>query len=162
MSQKNIHTQQLNQTPFSQFKPLFSALCAPEIHSLCGMYRAEFTGPAWLRKSAGPSLALAGMGGWCGKEFYADGTAVNLVSHGRQMHRVFPMRLVTLASLVDGKPGMTVQYIQGCPFPWPYIIDELRRLDENCLLGLTIINVGILRKLAFPFLLQVQEHAYGL
>lgn len=58
---------------------------------------------------------------------------------------------------MDVKPGLTVQYAPECPFPWPFVIDELRCLDENCLLGLTIINLGLLRSLAFPFLLFPQE-----
>ena len=157
----NIHSQKLNQQPLQAFKPIFSSLSSPDRNSLVGVYRAEFTGPAWLRKSAGPSLSLAGMGGWWGKEFSGGTTAVNLVYRGGQLRRIFSMQLVNIPSQVDGKPGLTLQYARNNPFPWPFVIDELRRLDETCLLGLTIINLGFLRKLAFPFLLQSQGESDG-
>jgi hypothetical protein len=67
-----------------------------------------------------------------------------------------------MPSLVDGKPGVTVQYPKDSPFPWPLVVDELRRLDDTTLLGLTIVNAGFLRKLAFPFLLYYQEQSHGL
>jgi hypothetical protein len=158
----NLQTQRLNQQPLSAFKSIFTSLSPPEIYTLNGVYRAEFTGPIWLRKAAGPSLALAGLGGWWGKIFQEDGTGFNLVYRRDQLQRTFPIELVTIPSLVDGKPGLTVHYTKDNPFPWPFIIDELRRLNETCLLGLTIVNIGFLRKLAFPFLLHFQDQSYGL
>jgi len=158
----NNHSQKLNRQPLQAFKSIFTSLSSPEIDSLVGVYRAEFTGPAWLRKSAGPSLSLAGLGGWWGKEFCGGATAVNLVYRGGQLKRIFSMQLVNISSQVDGKTGLTLQYARTNPFPWPFVIDELRRLDETCLLGMTIVNFGLLRKLAFPFLLQFQGEGYGL
>ena len=102
-------------------------------------------------------MTLAGLGGWWGKIFAGDGTAHNLVLRQGKLYRRFPIRMLTIPSLVDGKPGLTVQYTTECPFPWPHVIDELRCLDETCLLGLTIINLGFLRRLAFPFLLFPEE-----
>jgi hypothetical protein len=139
--------------PFSYFKPLFCSLPPPAIQSVQGVYRGQFTGPAWLRMSAAPSLSLAGLGGWWGKILPGDGTGHNLVLRQGKLYCLFTIRLVIIPSLVDGQPGLTVQYTPQCPFPWPYVIDELRLLDEQTLLGLTIINLGFLRRLAFPFLL---------
>jgi hypothetical protein len=143
--------------PLSQFKPLFRSLTLPTIESLKGVYRGQFTGPAWLRLSAPPSLTLAGLGGWWGKVFPGNGTGHNLVFRQGRLQSLFPIRLAIIRSLVDGQPSMGVQYTAECPFPWPHVIDELRCLDESCLLGLTIINMGILRRLAFPFLLFPEE-----
>jgi len=143
--------------PLSYFKPFFTTLSAPDLHALKGVYRGQFTGSAWLRLSAPSSLALAGLGGWWGKIFPGDGTGHNLVIHQGKLIRKFPIRLAVIPSLVDGKPGLTVQYTPECPFPWPHVIDELRCLDETTLLGLTIINQGFLRRLAFPFLLFPEE-----
>jgi hypothetical protein len=143
--------------PFPYFKPLFCSLPPPAIQSVQGVYSGQFTGPAWLRFSAAPSLALAGLGGWWGKVLAGDGTGHNLVLHQGKLYRRFPIRLVSIPSQVDGRPGLTVQYTPECPFPWPHVIDELRRLDEKTLLGLTIINLGFLRRLAFPFLLFPEE-----
>lgn len=145
--------------PLSYFKPLFATLSPPAVPTLKGVYRGQFTGPAWLRASAPSSLALAGLSGWWGKIFPGDGTGHNLVLRQGKIQRRFPIRLVALLSLVDSQPGLTVQYTSGCPFPWPHVIDELRCLDETCLLGLTIINLGFLRRLAFPFLLFPEDFA---
>jgi hypothetical protein len=162
MMQTNPHAQSLNRQPLGAFKSIFASLSPPEMHSLQGVYQAEFTGPLWLRKTAGPCLVLAGMGGWWGKEFLQDGTGVNLVYQGGRLRPHFPIRLAAMPSLVDGKPGVTVQYAKDSPFPWPMVVDELRSLDETNLLGLTIVNAGFLRKLAFPFLLHHQEQSHGL
>jgi hypothetical protein len=143
--------------PFSSFKPFFTTLTPPTVSSLKGVYRGQFTGPAWLCFSAAPSLALAGLGGWWGKIFAGDGTGHNLVLRQGKLQPRFPIQLATIPSLVDGKPGLTVQYTPECPFPWPHVVDELRCLDETYLLGLTIINLGLLRRLAFPFLLFPEE-----
>lgn len=156
MKSANPHAQSLNQQPLGAFKSIFASLSPPEMHSLQGVYQGEFTGPLWLRKTAGPSLLLAGMGGWWGKEFQPDGTGVNLVYRGGQLRPHFAIHLAAMPSLVDGKLGVTVQYPKDNPFPWPLVVDELRSLDETNLLGLTIVNVGLLRKLAFPFLLHHQ------
>jgi len=153
MNPPNPHSQLYNQKPLSVFKTLFSGLPIPEIQSLRGVYKGEFTGPGWLRIAAGPSLALAGMGGWCGKDLQADRTGINLILRKGQYIRRFPMRIVNLPSLIDGEVGVTVTYTHDCPFPWPYIIDELRQIDTSTLLGMTIVNVKLLNNLAFPFLL---------
>jgi hypothetical protein len=138
---------------FASFKPLFATLSSPELHSLQGRYRGQFTGPVWLRFSAPSTLVLAGLGGWWGKTFPGDGTGYNLVLRQGRLQQLFPIRLAILPSLLDGKPCLAVQYTAECPFPWPHVIDELRCLDETSLLGLTIINLEFLRRLAFPFLL---------
>ena len=147
----------LTRKPLSYFKPLFATLSPPAVPSLKGVYRGRFTGPAWLRASAPSSLALAGLSGWWGKIFPGDGTGHNLVLRQGKLQLRFPIRLAALPSLVDSQPGLTVQYTAECPFPWPHVIDELRCLDETCLLGLTIINLGFLRRLAFPFLLFPED-----
>jgi hypothetical protein len=147
-------TLDLQRQSLASFKNLFASLQPPEIQSLTGVYRAEFTGPAWLRFSAPGALLLGGLGGWWGKEFNAEGAGVNLVVQGGQLVRRTPMRLVAAVSLIDGCPGLSIHYADGCPFPWPYVIDELRRLDETRLLGMTIVALAWLRKWAFPFLLS--------
>ena len=72
------------------------------------------------------------------------------------------MKLVKAKSFIDNKEGLTLHYQPGNPFPWMYIVDELRRIDETTLLGMTLANLNGLRRLAFPFTLRFQEHGYGL
>lgn len=151
-----------NSLSLKQFKNLFTSLPVPEAASIRGVYRAFFVGPNWLRGAAGPTLVLSGLGGWWGKEFHPDGTAVNIVFRAGNFSTRFPMNLVSSKSFIDGKEGLALHYEAGNPFPWMYIVDELRRIDEATLLGMTLANLNGLRRLAFPFILQFQEGGYGL
>jgi len=151
-----------NTLSLKQFRNLFISLPVPEVVSIHGVYRAAFVGPGWLRASSGPALVASGLGGWWGKEFSADGTAFNIVLRAGKFSTRFPMKLVQTRSFIDEKEGLALHYQPGNPFPWMYIIDELRRIDERTLLGMTLANVNGLRKLAFPFTLKFQEGGYGL
>jgi hypothetical protein len=64
------------------------------------------------------------------------------------------MTIARVPSLIDGMPGITLGYPKGSPFPWPWIVDEVRRLDEQTLLCMTLVKSRGLRKLAFPFILH--------
>jgi hypothetical protein len=151
-----------NSLSLKQFRDLFASLPVPELASIRGVYRAVFVGPGWLRASAGPALALSGLGGWWGKEFSPYGTAVNIVLRAGKFSTRFPMKLIKAKSFIDGKDGLAVHYQAGNPFPWMFIVDELRRMDDSTLLGMTLANVNGLRRLAFPFTLQFQAGGYGL
>ena len=151
----------LNQKPLKAFKPLFATLAPPEIGMLTGVYEAAFTGPGWLRLSAGPSLALSGLGGWWGKDF-TDGGGINLVLRSGRLQPIFPFRTVLASSAIDGKPAVIVRYTADCPFPWQYIFDEVREIEAGRLLGMTLIDVAGLRRMAFPFLLERRPGSHGL
>lgn len=151
-----------NSLSLKQFRDLFISLPAPAADSLRGVYRTAFVGPAWLRASAAPSLSLTRLGGWWGKEFSADGAAINIILRAGKFSTRFPMKLVTAKSFIDDKDGLALHYPAGNPFPWTHVVDELRRINETTLLGMTIANVRGLRGLAFPFILQFQERGYGL
>jgi len=148
---------ELNQYPIRRFRDLFTSLSIPTPASIYGKYRAEFVGPAWLRMSARPALQITGLGGWWGKEFYDDGTAINIVLRAGQFSMRFPMKFVSAKSFIDGRDGLALHYQPGNPFPWPFVVDEIRRMDESTLLGMTIANVSGLRGMAFPFILQKQD-----
>jgi hypothetical protein len=151
-----------NSLSLKQFRELFKSLRVPEPDSLRGVYRAAFVGPGWLRACAGPALALSGLGGWWGKEFSPDGAAINIVLRAGKFSTRFPMKLVQAKSFLDGQDGLALHYQAGNPFPWTHIVDELRRIDEMTFLGMTLADASGLRGLAFPFILQFQEHGYGL
>lgn len=146
--------EELNHMSLKQFRDLFVSLIIPDPNEIHGKYQAAFVGPAWLRTSAAPALALTGLGGWWGKEFFNDGTAINIIFHAGNFSTRFKMRFVQDKSLIDKKDGLALHYQKGNPFPWMHIVDEIRRVDETTLLGMTIANVTGLRGLAFPFILQ--------
>lgn len=141
-----------HRTHLADFPALFAALPAPE--ALVGTFRAEFTGPWWLRTVAGPGLWPLGLGGWWGKQFAADGSGMNLVRRGGRLQAIFPVHLIYTHSLLDGQSCLAVRYLPECPFPWPYVVDELRWLDTATLLGMTLVDAGPLRRLPLPFLLH--------
>ena len=146
--------EEFNRMSLKQFKDLFISLSIPNPNNIRGKYRASFVGPTWLRTSAAPALSISGLGGWWGKEFFDDGTAINIIFHAGNFSTRFKMKFVNARSFIDDKDGLALHYQKGNPFPWMYVVDEIRRVDESTLLGMTIANVNGLRGMAFPFILQ--------
>lgn len=159
---ENIQTRQLNRQTLGSFQPLFKTLATPEPAALAGIYQGEFVGPAWLRKSAPLSLALGGLSGWWGKAFDGQGHGDNILRRRGSFMRVLPMVVRLAPSRLDGKEGITISYPAGSPFPWPWIVDEVRRLDPTTLLGMTLATLDRAPKVAFPFLLHYREKINGL
>ncbi len=151
--------EKLNKLSLKSFGDLFASAA---IYNLQGTYRAAFVGPGWLRAAAKPAVAAGGLGHWWGKHIQADGQATNLVWREGVLETRFAMRLIRTHSVLDGKPALALIYGAENHFPWPYVVDELRALDPLTFLGMTHINAGALRKLAFPFLLQYEERVDGL
>ncbi len=150
--------EQLNRLSLFEFPEYFSSLNVPNPESLHGLYKGYFVGPPWLRKMAVPLLAITGMGDWRGKSIDPGGKIINLVSTKRGLERKLPMKLIEQDSLIDGKPGLALSYEASNPFPWPRIIDELRSIQPNLLLGMTITQVGPLQRLPLPFVLQSRKN----
>lgn len=149
-------TTRFNQFSLSSIRRLFLTLDPPEPAALQGLYRGLFVGPGWLRASWGPLLAMTGLGGWWGKYFDSNG-AINLVIRNREYRRIFPMNFVQQPSYLDGHLGWSLHYRKDNPFPWPIIVDELRRIDATTLLGMSLVDLGVLRRQAFPFILHQRE-----
>ncbi|MCX6078327.1 MAG: hypothetical protein NTW32_02230 [Chloroflexi bacterium] len=143
-----------NLLSLKQFRSLFASLAIPLPDTILGTYHAAFVGPTWLRTAAAPALSVSGLGGWWGKEFLTDGSATNIVLRAGVFSSLFQMRLIETRSFIDQKHGLALHYQPESPFPWMFVVDELRRLDETSLLGMTIANLQGLRGLAFPFILQ--------
>jgi hypothetical protein len=147
----------LNRLAIFDFPEYFSTLRVPNPASLRGFYKGYFVGPTWLRKLAKPLLTITGMGDWRGKFFDHERNIINLVASKGNLERKLPMKLVEQESLIDGKPGIVLSYAANNPFPWPWVIDEMRDIQEDLVLGMTIIQRGPLTRLPLPFLLQPCE-----
>jgi hypothetical protein len=160
--QNGLTAQKLNKALLKSIQEIYSKAPAPTLGALSGIYQAEFTGPSWLQNLAPASLRLVHFANWWGKRFLSAQHGVNLFYDHRGLREDFPFTVNSMPSLVDGKAGLTVQYEQSVPFPWPYVIDELRFIEQNCLLGITVVNIGMLSKLSFPFLLHFWENHNGL
>jgi hypothetical protein len=154
--------QELNHYKLRQFPALYTTLALPDIPSLVGPFRGIFIGPGWLRVVAPPGLVVSGLGGWWGKYFQGDGSAINLVRRKGVLEKRLPMSLIQAPSMIDGKPGLGLHYVSENPFPWPYFVDEIRQLDADTLLGMMCAKPRLLGGLALPFLLIHQEKVDGL
>jgi len=157
----SVQAQELNQQSLATFRSLFASLPAPTATSLTGTHRSEFVGPWWLRRVAGPGLVPLGLGGWWGKQFDAHGDGQNIVRRRGQLSTIMPVKLVEMKSLIDGRMGLAVSYPPGSRLPWPWVVDELRRIDESCLLGMALVKKHPLCHMALPFLLHARETPDG-
>ena len=135
---------------------LFRGLPAPELSEWEGEFRGEVVGPIWIRLNEGGANVTTGVRGWIGKEFYASKTGSNLVKRGGKIQRVAPLKIGTVKSYVDGKNSPAIIY-PDASFPVNKVRDEIRVLDENCLLCLIKYDVPILRHFLFPFLLHRKD-----
>jgi hypothetical protein len=147
-------TAELDKLPMGDFSRLYGELVAGDTAVPKGVYKGTYVGPAWLKALAPHSMVVSGLGGWWGKDFFPGGKTYNLVQRDEEIRRVIPMQLAVINSRLDGAPALALIYDKQNPFPWPYIVDELRSLDEAALLGMMYLNVNALPKIAFPFLLQ--------
>lgn len=141
-------------TAIGSLRQQFCSLAPPALDRLTGAYRAEFIGPAWLRALAPPALALGGLAGWWGKTFDGQGGATNIVVRGGIQSAVLPMVVLEAPSRIDARPSLTLHYPAGSPFPWQWVIDEMRKLDDTTLLCVSMARPRPLVWLAFPFLLH--------
>ncbi len=137
----------------AKLKALFSTLQAPAADMCSGFYRAEFIGPWWLRVTGRPSVAMSGLPGWQGKQFLSATTATNVLLKKGQTRHALLMRCVGDVSQVDGKQGLALHYGADAPLPWRWVRDEMRAVDAQHILGMTVINLPLLNRLSFPFLL---------
>jgi hypothetical protein len=136
----------------------FRAAPEPTLADLVGEHAAEFIGPGWLRAVAPTGLRILGMPGWCGKRFEPDSgdgvlDGVNLLRSGERLIDSIPIKAAVGLSRMDGRPVLAVTYPADARFPWPHVVDELRPLGSDVLLGMTI-GIPRFRAVAIPFLLR--------
>ncbi len=143
---------------WSQYRVVFARLASPVTLPRDGDFAAEFVGPAWLRWTAGPSLRLTALAGWCGKRF-ESAQAVNLVRDVRvgALRAALPMQPLLASSTIDGRGVARLQYPREAGVPWRWAVDELRPLGDGGWLGMMHLELPLLRRLHFPFLLTPTE-----
>lgn len=135
-------------------KKLYSSLPVPDAKIRHGFFRASFIGPFWMRLSGKPTLELTGLPGWQGKRFITDGTATNVLLRKGERVDALNMTVQDVTSYVDGSAGVALRYGADAPAPWRWVRDELRAIDDNTLLGITFVDVPVLRHFPMPFLLE--------
>ena len=154
---RKVQTEELNNQSLASFRILYQSLPSPSADSLAGTHKSEFVGPRWLRRIAGPGLFPLGLGGWWGKKFDSQGQGMNIVRRRGEQLMIMPVKLREMASLIDGMLTLAITYEPGSRLPWPWVIDEVRRLDEETLLGMTMVSRRPFNRIALPFLLHATE-----
>lgn len=144
----------LSKASLNRIREIFKQLKPVDEGARQGFFRASFIGPWWLRVSAMPSIALSGLPGWQGKQFLDPFHATNVLQNKHGRVERLQMTCNAVISLVDGKPGVALQYGQNAVMPWRWVIDEIRMLDHNTFLCMTVIDLPILRHFSFPFILS--------
>lgn len=147
-------------------KRAWSSLDAPDPNDLRGDHEAVFVRP--LGRVAPVGLGLVGLPRWFGKRFtsgdpsaeagaearYPSGTNLLRTADGG-LAEVMPMLVREGMSLLDGRPAVVIEYAPGTRRPWPWVRDELRRLDDTTLVGMTVVDVPVFRWMGgTPFLLR--------
>jgi len=135
-----------------ELQQLFGTLGVPPTPP-SGLYRAEFIGPTWLRLSGRPGVSLAGLPRWLGKRFLGPDSATNVLAGKDGNTEKLHMHCATVSSSIDGRPSLVLTYGPRAPRPWRWVRDELRYIDDRMLLGMTVIEQPLLRRLPLPFLL---------
>jgi hypothetical protein len=139
---------------FALLKQAFASSTAPDAAFRHGFFRASFVGPFWYRIGGFPSVHISGLPYWQGKKFLTPDSATNILKKGEGTVQALSMTVVAGTSLIDGKPGVALHYGKEAPFPWRHVRDELRVIDDRTLLGITKVDLPVLRHFAFPFLLE--------
>jgi len=146
----------LNKMSLKKIREQFRDLPAPKLSEWEGEFRGEVVGPLLIRLNEGPANFSSGVSGWIGKEFYKGKKGSNLVKRGEEVKRVAPLTIGMVESHVDGKKSPAIIY-PDATYPVNKVRDEMRVLDENCLLCLIKYDVPILRHFLFPFLLHRKD-----
>ena len=157
MNRASEHVRRLG---WLRYPAVFADLPSPQAIPAEVDFLAEFVGPAWLRLSAGPSLKLRALAGWFGKRF-ADGRAVNLLRPHRNgpVQASLAMQSALAPSSIDGRTTLRLQYPREAGVPCRWAVDELRPLGDGGWLGMMHLELPLLRRLHFPFLLTPTERA---
>lgn len=151
---ESIQKQELARQSIGWYRAKFNTLDSPTIAEMNGRFHSEFVGPGWLRTVAPPGLAILGLGGWQGKIFDGSGNGLNIVKRKGEIKEIMPVVLKEEVSLLNGRSGLNITYPSNSRFPWPWVVDEIRWLNDNTILGMTLVTKAGLHRLAVPFFLH--------
>ncbi|PTQ89392.1 hypothetical protein [Agitococcus lubricus] len=143
-----------NTMSLAQLVDCFKTASLPTLTQRDGFWRARFVGPLWLRLGGMPSCYISGLWGWLGKKFLTPHRATNVLKRAEKTIDALSMQAQARASSIDGNPVIALTYGSDAPIPWRWVTDELRALDDSTLLGMTRVDLPLIRHFIFPFILE--------
>jgi hypothetical protein len=111
-------------------------------------------------------MTMTGMHGWWGKQFrepMGGGHTLqgeNLVRRRGRLEESIPMTAQIGPSRVDGRPAILIDYPPDARWPHNRVKDELRRLDEKTLIGLSF-GLPLSPRGGAPFVLHRRDETSG-
>lgn len=143
--------------PMKEYREVFRQLSPLPAEQLKGSYNQIPLGSVSGTKFWMLSIIIAGLPGIQGKEFDQNGEGFNLCYLVDGIKKIGPIYIAGVGpSIIDGKPSLIIRYRSK-----RYMIDELRFLDENTLMGMGYFKFGFIHSPGYPFLLKKGFHENG-
>tara|TARA_B100001094_G_C18141841_1_gene778332 strand:+ start:228 stop:683 length:456 start_codon:yes stop_codon:yes gene_type:complete len=136
----------------AELRNTFAQLTVPSPDKLAGAWEGKYIGPFWLRTFAPLAMGLGPLRGWSGKRFIDNQNAINIVGMGQQQQDKHPMT-ISKSNGLDTLPVIALKYDKTLPFPLPRLTDEIRMVRDDCLMGMAVLDIPLLRKVGWPFIL---------
>lgn len=135
-----------------QYKDLAKSETLPQ-----GTFEVLWTGPKWFQFIAKHGIGIFGFKNWYGKEFFGNQEATNVfkVPASKMLIQKYPMNVKIGASRIDGNISIQVSYPTSTRFPWPYVIDEFRSVNDDILIGVSYLKWAPI--FPMPFYLMRKE-----
>jgi hypothetical protein len=116
-------------------------------------FLGQSIGPTWLIAMGWPLLNFGTLAGWKGKQFHDNGRVLNLVERKGIESEIVPIQ----ASIADYSKHsgavVNLSYPSDTTFPWNKVTDELRPLPDGRFLGVTTVDLPLIKALPYPFVL---------
>lgn len=133
---------------------LFESLDDPTEIPVGQKFEGILLGPSWFKLMNSPLLKVGALAGWKGKWFECEGRTLNIVARRTGDEFVVPMDTsIREYSRGSGKV-IALDYPGDSPFPWNYILDEIRPLGNGDYLGTTTFRAPFARRIPIPFMLK--------
>ncbi|WP_372966166.1 hypothetical protein [Marinobacter sp.] len=137
----------------SKILELYDSLPPPTTLLTEGRFYGHSIGPTWLVAMGWPLLNFGAMAGWKGKHFYEGGHVLNIVERKAVESEILPISSSILPYTKGHGNALRLSYPSDSPFPWNRITDELRPLSDGRYLGVTTLDMPLMKRLPYPFVL---------
>lgn len=132
---------------------LYDSLPSPTVVLSEGKFYGQSIGPVWLVAMGWPLLNFGPMAGWKGKHFYENGHVFNVVERKGEESEIVPVSSSIAPYSKGAGNALRLSYPSDSPFPWSRVTDELRLLPDGRYLGITTLDMPLMKGMPYPFVL---------